>query len=78
MPYALFLASCSMGSPIVLIVPWLLNVNSPKIVDPFPYQETVFYKLENSIQTYVNYYKTHAMATHYGGIGDTSMENPET
>ena len=26
----------------------------------------------------MNYSKTHAMATHYGGIGDTSMENPET
>ena len=24
---------------------------------------------------YINYYKTHAMATHYGGIGDTSMSN---
>ena len=38
----------------------------------------VFHKLENSIQTYINYHKTHAMATHYGGQGDTSMENPET
>ena len=36
------------------------------------------HKLENSIQTYINYHKTHAMATCYGGIGDTSMENPET
>ena len=38
----------------------------------------LFHKLENSIQTYINYHKTHAMATHYGGIGDSSMENPET
>ena len=38
----------------------------------------LFHKLENSIQTYINYHKTHTMATHYGGIGDTSMENPET
>ena len=38
----------------------------------------LFHKLENSIQTYINYCKTHAMATCYGGIGDTSMENPET
>ena len=38
----------------------------------------LFHKLENSIQTYINYHKTHAMATHYGGIGDTSMENPES
>ena len=37
-----------------------------------------FHKLENSIQTYINYHKTHTMATRYGGIGDTSMENPET
>ena len=38
----------------------------------------LFHKLENSIQTYINYHKTHAMATHYSGMGDTSMENPET
>ena len=38
----------------------------------------LFHELENSIQTYINYHKTQAMATHYGGIGDTSMENPET
>ena len=38
----------------------------------------LFYKLENSIQTYINYCKTHDMATHYSGMGDTSMENPET
>ena len=36
------------------------------------------HKLENSIQTYINYHKAHAMATCYGGVGDTSMENPET
>ena len=38
----------------------------------------LFHKLVNSIQTYVNYHKTHAMVTHFGGVGDTSMENPET
>ena len=38
----------------------------------------LFHKLESSIQTYINYHKTHAMATCYGGIGDTSMENPES
>ena len=38
----------------------------------------LFHKLENSIQTYINYHKTHVMATCYGGIGDTSMEDPET
>ena len=38
----------------------------------------LFPKLENSIQTYINHHKTHTMATCYGGVGDTSMENPET
>ena len=38
----------------------------------------LFSKLENSIQTYINYHKTHAMATHFHGVGDTSMENPKT
>ena len=37
----------------------------------------LYHKLENSIQTYINYHKTHAMAMCYGGVGDTSMENPE-
>ena len=38
----------------------------------------LFSKLENSIQTFINYHKTHAMATHFGEVGNTSMENPET
>ena len=38
----------------------------------------LFPKLENSIQTYINYHKTQAMATCYGGMGDTCMENTET
>ena len=38
----------------------------------------LFYKLESLIQTYINYHKTHAVAAHYGGIGDTSMENPQS
>ena len=38
----------------------------------------LFHKLESSIQTYINYHKTHTMATCYGGMGDTSMENPES
>ena len=38
----------------------------------------LFNKLENTIQKYINYHKTHAMATHFSGIGDTSMENPKT
>ena len=48
-------------------------------MDLFPSPiKRLFHKLENSIQTYINYHKTHAMATHYSGVGDTSMENPET
>ena len=38
----------------------------------------LFHKLGNSYQTYINFHKTHAVATHYGGIGDTSMNNPES
>ena len=38
----------------------------------------LFHKLENYIQMYINYHKTHTMATHYSGVGDTSMEDPET
>ena len=35
-------------------------------------------KLGDSCQTYINFHKTHTMATHYGGIGDTSMNNSES
>ena len=38
----------------------------------------LFNKLENTIQTYINHHKTHAMATHFGGVGNNSMENLET
>ena len=38
----------------------------------------LFHKLESSIQTCINYHKTHAMVTCYDGMGDTSMENPES
>ena len=38
----------------------------------------LFHKLGNSYQTYINFNKTHAMVTHYGGIGDTSMNDPES
>ena len=37
----------------------------------------LFHKLKSSVQTYINYHKTHVMATYYGGIRDTSTENPE-
>ena len=35
-------------------------------------------RLLNSIHTYVNYQKTHTMATHFGGVGNTPVENPKT
>ena len=38
----------------------------------------LFNKLENSIQSYINYHKTHAMVTCFGGVGNTPMENPKT
>ena len=38
----------------------------------------LYHKLENFIQKYINYHKTHAVTTHYSGVRDTSMENPET
>ena len=38
----------------------------------------LFHKLGNSYQTYINLHKTHAVDTHYGGIGDTSVNNPES
>ena len=38
----------------------------------------LFHKFESSIQIYINYHKSHTMATHYCGMGDTSMENPES
>ena len=38
----------------------------------------LFHKLGNFYQTYINFHKTHAMATHYDGIGGTSMNDPES
>ena len=38
----------------------------------------LFSKLENSIQTYINYHKTHAMATCFSGVGNTFMVYPKT
>ena len=40
--------------------------------------KNLFHKLISSFQTYINYHKTHTMATHYGEMGYTSMENPES
>ena len=38
----------------------------------------LFHKLGNSYQTYINFHKTDAVATHYSGIGDTSVNDPES
>ena len=35
-------------------------------------------KIENSIHTYINYHKTHAIATHFGAVGNTLVESPKT
>ena len=35
-------------------------------------------KLRNSWKTYINFHQIHAMVTHYSGIADTSMNNPES
>ena len=40
--------------------------------------KNLFHKLGNSYETYIIFHKTHAMATCYGGIGNTSMNDPES
>ena len=45
-------------------------------MDPFPYQENIK-QIGDSYQTYINYYKTHRMATHYGGIGNALVNDSE-
>ena len=34
-------------------------------------------KIGDSYQTYINYYKTHTMATHYRGIGNALLNDSE-
>ena len=46
------------------------------VADPFPFQENIEQD-QGSCQTYIIYYKIHAMATCYGIIGDTSLSNSE-
>ena len=46
-------------------------------METFPIKK-LFHKLESSLQTYMNYHKTQAMAIYYSGMGDISMENPES
>ena len=59
-----------------MIVSLFANVSSPKVADPFLHQELLD-KLGDSCQTYINFHKN-AMASRYGGIGDTSMNNPKS
>ena len=47
------------------------------ITKPFPYQETVS-QIGKFHPQYINYHKTHAMATCFSEVGNTSMENPDT
>ena len=37
----------------------------------------VLNKIEGSYHTYINSYKTHTMATHYGGIGKPSEKDSD-
>ena len=46
---------------------------NPRLCSPL---KTVLNKLGDSYQTYVNRYKTHAMATHHGGIGQPLDRDP--
>ena len=55
-----------------MIVP-LINDNPPPIT--FFYQETAN-KLD-SIHSYINYHKMHAMATCFSGVGNAPVENPK-
>ena len=51
-----------------MIISLFANVSSPKVTDPFPYQDNIdqnWRLLPNLCQPL----QTHAMATHYGGIG---------
>ena len=57
--------------------PYLLMLPHQRLWTLSPIKK-LFHKLGNSYQTYINFHKTHAMATNYSGIGDTSMNDPES
>ena len=59
------------------LFPYLLMLTCWRLQTHFPIK-TLFHILGNSYQTYINFHKTHTMATHYGGIGITSVHNPES
>ena len=54
----------------------LANVTSPQFLDAFPTQESIEQN-RRLLQTYVNTYKTHAMATHHGGTGKPSTKDSD-
>ena len=51
------------------------NVSSSQPLSCSPLKR-VLNKLGDSYQTYINTYKTHAMATHHGGAGQPSDRDP--
>ena len=57
--------------------PYLLILACQRLWTHSPIKK-LFHKLGNSYQTYIDFHKTHAIATHYGGIGDTSTNDPES
>ena len=72
-------ASCSLRQPTSSLYSklsflYLLMLACQRLWTHSPIKK-LFHKLGNSYQTYINFHKTHTMATHYGGIGDTSVNN---
>ena len=59
-----------------MVISLFVNVSLPKLTDPFPYQENIEQDWR-LLPNYINYYKTHTMATCYGGIGNTLESNSE-
>ena len=60
-----------------MIVCLFAHVSSLKVMESFPLKKLLD-KVRNSCQTYINFHKTHAIATHYGVIGVTSKNNPDS
>ena len=57
------------------LFPYLLMLAHQRLQAHSPIKK-LFHKLGNSYQTYINFHKTHTMATRYSGIGVTSVNNP--
>ena len=54
----------------------LASVSLPQVSDAFPLKK-VLNKIEDSYQTYINSYKTHAMATCHGGTSKPSEKDSD-